>query len=373
MKWDNSGAIVYVYDALGRLAAEYTTAAPQNNGISYLTTDHLGSTRVVSGKDGSGNAIVKARYDYLPFGEELGLLGGRTLAMGYSQTHGLRQKFTEKERDIESGLDYFIARYYSSAQGRFTSPDEFAGGPDELWVMGSGDGEKQALVYADVAQPQSLNKYQYCLNNPLRYIDPDGHQTVSKKKKRGGVDNNGELYIKIFAAAPFGLGGIAVSLLLDPPSVYAPSEGEEFERPTAQDLIKSEGRAMAIGLVIPGLGKLKGNALSRELGKAGEEAVEKYIGGGISKSFDTSLGRRVVDRVLKVDGHFVAHEAKVGYQSFGKDIRAEVAKDIELLANGTVKEITWHFYKNPASGGGYGASKPLLDALEQAGIKTVFH
>jgi len=36
----------------------------------------------------------------------------------------LRRRFTLKERDIETGLDYFLARYYSSAQGRFTSPDE---------------------------------------------------------------------------------------------------------------------------------------------------------------------------------------------------------------------------------------------------------
>jgi RHS repeat-associated protein len=34
------------------------------------------------------------------------------------------QKFTSKERDIETALDYFLARYYSSAQGRFTSPDD---------------------------------------------------------------------------------------------------------------------------------------------------------------------------------------------------------------------------------------------------------
>ncbi len=71
-------------------------------------------------------------------------------------------------------MDYAQARYYSSALGRFTSTDEFKGGPDELWVLGSGDSEKQALVYADIFNPQSLNKYQYAYNNPLRYVDPNG-------------------------------------------------------------------------------------------------------------------------------------------------------------------------------------------------------
>jgi RHS repeat-associated protein len=117
---------------------------------------------------------VKARYDYLPFGEEVTL--SRSVVTGFGSVDSTKQKFTSKERDMESGLDYFLARYYSSAQGRFTSPDEFTGGPRELWVLGSGDSKKQALPYAEITNPQTLNKYQYCLNNPIRYVDPNGHQ-----------------------------------------------------------------------------------------------------------------------------------------------------------------------------------------------------
>jgi RHS repeat-associated protein len=96
--------------------------------------------------------------------------------LGYGVVNdGVRQKFTQKERDNETGLDYFLARYYSSVQGRFTSPDEFAGGPDRVGILGSGDSEKQALPYAEITNPQSLNKYQYTYNNPLNFTDSDGH------------------------------------------------------------------------------------------------------------------------------------------------------------------------------------------------------
>jgi RHS repeat-associated protein len=73
---------------------------------------------------------------------------------------GVRLLFTGKERDTESGLDYFETRYFSSAQGRFTSPDAM--------IM-----KKEWL-----ADPQRWNKYAYVRNNPLRYIDPNGEDLV---------------------------------------------------------------------------------------------------------------------------------------------------------------------------------------------------
>ena len=86
---------------------------------------------------------------------------------------GVRQKFTRKERDNETGLDYFLARYYSSTQARFTSPDHFDGNPAHLLNSFERSG---ALPYATLLNPQTINFYTYAYNNPLSYVDPDGHQ-----------------------------------------------------------------------------------------------------------------------------------------------------------------------------------------------------
>jgi len=97
-----------------------------------------------------------ARHDYLPFGEEIpSSVGGRSSVVGYSTADDTRQKFTQKERDSESGLDYFGARYYSGPQGRFTTADNF-------------------LNDAHASDPQSWNNFAYVRNNPLNYIDPTG-------------------------------------------------------------------------------------------------------------------------------------------------------------------------------------------------------
>jgi len=79
-----------------------------------------------------------------------------------------------KERDAESGLDFFGARYFSGAQGRFTSVDEFKGGIVDVFT-GQDVETNSSLPYADITDPQTLNKYVYVRNNPLRYTDPDGH------------------------------------------------------------------------------------------------------------------------------------------------------------------------------------------------------
>jgi RHS repeat-associated protein len=74
-------------------------------------------------------------------------------------TDATEHHFTGKERDSESGNDYFGARYYASTMGRFMSPDP-----------------KMASGHA--MNPQSWNRYSYSLNNPLKFFDPDGKEAI---------------------------------------------------------------------------------------------------------------------------------------------------------------------------------------------------
>jgi RHS repeat-associated protein len=167
----------YVYGIGGELLAEYNANAavgsPQKeygyrNGqllvvwdgsetvdrrLQWLVQDHLGSTRMVVDRSGGLGGI--RRHDYLPFGEELGSgVGIRSASIGYGDD-SVRQKFTGYERDDETGLDFAQARYYSNIQGRFTSPDP---------LLASGIEE----------EPQSWNRYTYCLNHPLKFTDTTG-------------------------------------------------------------------------------------------------------------------------------------------------------------------------------------------------------
>jgi RHS repeat-associated protein len=110
--------------------------------IEYYHLDALGTVRVVTD---AGRAVVR-HHDFKPFGEEIKDENGQV-------DLGDRKLFTGQERDTETGLDYFRARYYRSDLGRFTTVDPLGGHLDD---------------------PQSLNAYDYARNNPLPYTDPTG-------------------------------------------------------------------------------------------------------------------------------------------------------------------------------------------------------
>jgi RHS repeat-associated protein len=124
----------YIWEG-AQVIAEYSNAPAGTGGTSYYFADRL-STRMVT--DGSG--LIKGTQDHLPFGEE----GGTS---GTSEKH----RFTNYERDSESGTDYAVHRQYSAATGRFIRPDPIGG---------------------VISTPQSHNTYAYVQGSPLDLIDP---------------------------------------------------------------------------------------------------------------------------------------------------------------------------------------------------------
>jgi len=129
----------------GKLIATY-----DNDGLHFYLDDPLGTRRAQTDYEG----VLEQTCSSLPFGDGLACTG--------SVTTPTEQHFTGKERDVETGNDYFEARYYSSAVARFLSPD---------WAA-----KEEPVPYAKLDSPQSLNLYAYVENNPLTRVDVDGHE-----------------------------------------------------------------------------------------------------------------------------------------------------------------------------------------------------
>ena len=129
----------------------------QDDEINYVLTDHLGSPTIITDQTGE---IVEIN-DYKSYGS----------INNTESTVDNTYKFTGKELDSETNLQYYGARYYDNIIGRFISVDP-------------------AVIYQPslfLADPQQLNSYAYARNNPILYIDPWGLSTaISNVMPEGG-------------------------------------------------------------------------------------------------------------------------------------------------------------------------------------------
>ena len=129
----------------GRQLATY-----DSNGLHFQVTDPLGTRRLQTNAIGEPETDIQS----LPFGDGLNPYPDPNAPTSTDDATPLH--FTGKERDTESGNDYFGARYYASSMGRFLSPDP------------------KIMTARHLANPQKWNKYAYVINNPLANFDPDG-------------------------------------------------------------------------------------------------------------------------------------------------------------------------------------------------------
>jgi RHS repeat-associated protein len=169
-----AGATVdYVYDHAGRQIAEVNTSGGWTREEVYVGGRHLatysGTTTYFHNADWLGtervrtdvNGVVYESCQGLPYGDGQACVGGEPSPM----------YFTGKQRDGETNLDDFPARYYSSVQGRWLTAD---------WSV-----TPEPVPYAKLGDPQSLNLYAYVDGDPTNHADPDGHACYDRNNGCG--------------------------------------------------------------------------------------------------------------------------------------------------------------------------------------------
>jgi RHS repeat-associated protein len=170
---------------LAALAAVPAPAAAQSTTqvVEYYHTDAIGSVRAVTKQmNGQWQAT---RHDFMPFGDEV------------SPQNPPQDKrlFTGKERDSETGQDYFEARYYRANLGRFGSPDPVVANTLRL------------------VSPARWNLYGYAKSSPLSYVDVDGRDAayVNFSAMANGYGHAGMLAIRADGTATYSRSGPAVA------------------------------------------------------------------------------------------------------------------------------------------------------------------
>ncbi len=131
-------------------AGNLRIAKIKNGTPYYFHKDHLGSSSVMS--DAAGNSVETTQY--LPYGHE----------RSHTGTNEADYMFTDQEKDKETKLYNYDAGLYDPVIGQFIMAD---------------------TIVPDLFNPQSLNRYAYCLNNPLIYTDPTGHDFISLNDQSG--------------------------------------------------------------------------------------------------------------------------------------------------------------------------------------------
>lgn len=164
MKTVGSDTTIFVYDALGKVIAEYATVLATTQQVSYLTQDGLGSPRVTTNENGE----VTSRKDFMAYGDEALSVQRTSGPSGNNyDTPQFRTDYTGYEKDDESGLQFAQARYFNPMHGRYTTVDPMT-------------------ASATIRNPQSFNRYAYVNNSPVKNTDPLGLSPVSWNSSFGG-------------------------------------------------------------------------------------------------------------------------------------------------------------------------------------------
>ena len=304
-----------------------------NTGTFFSHPDHLGSTALLTNAKGE----VAQRIEYLPFGSVWKNTGAIDLP----------QKFTGKPLDSTTGLYYFGARYYDPELGRWTTPDPTIPNP---------------------FNPQSLNRYTYVDNNPLKYTDPTG---LKKSKWKQWL---GKIVGAIAAAVTFAVTGNAAAAY----AVYNLVDSVTTAAVNGGDIGRALAGAVAsaaLNFALPGAGSTNFliNAGVNAARSAGIAAVTAAITGGdparAALGGLVSGASSVIPYVGTIVGGGAAAEVQGGKFATGAiggafDVGAQLA--LSAMASGSLQEAL-----DAGGEGGTGNRGNIVAAINKI-AKTTF-
>ncbi len=265
---------------LGQLNVPLSFAAPRDETTYYFLNNHLGSVDVVLDEEGE----VVERRDYLPYGQERYVheeLNAPDTAQG----------FTGKELDDETGLNYYMTRYYDSDVGRFIQPD-----PLLLRIDQMTEDERNEFL----SNPQNLNAYTYAKNNPVKYVDPDGEEAILAAL----------IVAAIFVSTFIGVQNVAAPDVNSPP-VYTKSDVEVAgELATgAVTAAAALGAPKAVQKIVQfGFRTVRQLKSYRQMVANG---VDPKVAAQRTSNYENAWGKS-----QKIEDHFIRHgEKEFGYSS----------------------------------------------------------
>jgi RHS repeat-associated protein len=300
--YEKTGAVVTTnYYFGGKLIAVRKNAI-----LSYIMQDSLGST---SGTVNSTTGARDSTITYCPFGSTRFTTGTLPTDMKFT---GQRQEST--------GLYYYGARYYDPVIGRFISAD---------------------TIVPNFANPQSLNRYSYCLNNPLKYTDSNGHFAILAALGIGAA---------IGAAVGAVLGAVVYALKID-------NTDEAFSWGGLGKAVVTGGVTGALAALAPIAGAgILGTAIA-----AGMAGAVGYIAGESTESAIYNASNTTDPTPMTGEG--VAIAMALGYISGGMGylISAAIAPALPLLNTGSI------------TGGAIAVSRSIISGVVKNDIQNALN
>lgn len=266
----------------------------------YYHNDHLGSASVLSSSTGA--LVESTTYD--PWGN--------------IKTGGTKSKFlyTGQEHDSESKLHYYNARYYDPHIRRFTQPDTFI---------------------QDVYNPQSLNRYSYVLNNPLKYTDPTGHfwQKIFTPSFWVSAWQN---TVKVVNFVSTVVSKVSSYVRMTPPSVYKPPA-------------PPPNQPLRINPPPPPASTSTGNAASTNIsGQVNMQSSTSNITTKVENQWYKSTFNTVKE---SINYHVQIHGAGRTPQQYTKDARQFFKENSDIIQEVTLKDGTEGIKIKSGKQGGY--------------------